>query len=255
MSDDLASLLAEILADPRSNGPRLRYADAVEQSDPARAELIRLQIRDAGSPEPDWPARNRVGQLLEEHRSRWTADIAPLVEACRLQRGFVEYVALPAPEWLDRAEEITSSAPILDLRLTGVAACARELFGSATLSGLRALDLSRDDLGDDEAKLLARSPWVSRLAWLDLSNNRIGRAGLDALAASEHLADLQWLGFRRNEAPDPTPQVADDFGRTWFTERPELGRELEARHGKRPWLERGFATTPRPAEVEPPVGR
>lgn len=41
---DLDRLLAAVLAHPAEDVPRLMYADEVQESDPARAELIRVQI-------------------------------------------------------------------------------------------------------------------------------------------------------------------------------------------------------------------
>ncbi len=44
-----ADLLAAVLNKPRANAPRLAYADAIEPSDPARAEFIRARL--------PWPSR------------------------------------------------------------------------------------------------------------------------------------------------------------------------------------------------------
>src|SRR5262245_23669239 len=41
---DASSLLAQIARSPADDAPRLAYADWCEASDPARAELIRLQV-------------------------------------------------------------------------------------------------------------------------------------------------------------------------------------------------------------------
>jgi uncharacterized protein (TIGR02996 family) len=72
------ALLAAVLADPYSDAPRLVFADWYEENgDPARAELIRLQIELARRPgvDPHWPpwyeAGDREQRLLGEHQERW----------------------------------------------------------------------------------------------------------------------------------------------------------------------------------------
>jgi uncharacterized protein (TIGR02996 family) len=89
----IAALYAGILAEPDCDTRRLVYADAIEESDSARAELIRVQVRLAGlrlmadalamadiSPrDPDWErvhgplrtARAREAALLTSNRDRW----------------------------------------------------------------------------------------------------------------------------------------------------------------------------------------
>jgi uncharacterized protein (TIGR02996 family) len=245
---DPAALLAAVVAAPDDETPRLAYSDAIATSDPARAELIKLQItlarwRKAHDNPPtrvEFSARERV--LLDQHAAAWAADVKPLVDKCQFLRGFVEVVWIDAATFLASAPELYRRAPVLHLDLTGVKAVAAELFQSAHLARIKSLNLRANQLGDAEAKLLAKSPYLKHLRWLDLSSNEIGDAGLDALAATDRLPKLGYLRFESNKAADPTPQHADEY------DAPSAqAKALQAKHGTRAWLD----TTTR-AEWPPP---
>jgi len=79
-------------------------------------------------------------------------------------------------------------------------------------------------------------PHLTELRYLDLGLNHITEAGLDALAASTGPPKLVYLGFRHNKASDPTPQLITERNTNHGASYPTLGRELQARHGKRAWL-------------------
>ena len=244
---DLERLRADILRNPDSDAPRLAYADAIASADPPRAELIRVQLETtrllrARAPTLDFSdGFNRERQLLELHKAAWSRPAAeiPGVQWVGLLRGFPEHVRMTARDFLANGEQLYAAAPIRHLDLLDVKEHAGELFGSPLLARIRSLGLGRMQLGDDEARLLAASPYVSGLCWLDLAANRIGQAGLEALAASPNLPELRVLQFAGNAAPDPTPQIGEtdtDSGEVmWLAITPEA-RELEARFGKRAWL-------------------
>jgi uncharacterized protein (TIGR02996 family) len=71
-----ADFLAAIIEDPESDGPRLIYADWLEETgDEARAEFIRLQCSVAGAPESELesnPIIERTATLLSQNYDRWT---------------------------------------------------------------------------------------------------------------------------------------------------------------------------------------
>ena len=91
-----AQLLAVVVA-PEADAPRLAYADAVASTDPARSELIRLQVELArwrrGGRKPPSPdaALIREGDLVRAHQAAWTASVRPLVQRAVMFRGFVEW--------------------------------------------------------------------------------------------------------------------------------------------------------------------
>lgn len=238
----LEALHAAVIAAPDDEDARLAYAHAVESTDPERAELIRLQIDLTGwrrariAPPAMTSAAERVQVLLARNGVRWAADISPLVDGIAFFRGFVEHVQLDASRFLSTAPRLYQTAPVLHLDLSGVKPVAEELFASPHLDRIQTLELMRNELGDTEARLIARSPHLAGLKWLGLSLNQIGEAGLDALAASQTLGALRYVSFTNNATKDPTPTLADEYA----YDTPEA-KALMAKHGKRPWL----SSTPR----------
>jgi uncharacterized protein (TIGR02996 family) len=82
--------LRDILANPDDDAPRLRYADWLDENgQPARAELIRLQVRLARMPahHPERPPlAAREQQILDEYQEAWAS---PLRKAGPRWRGFI----------------------------------------------------------------------------------------------------------------------------------------------------------------------
>jgi uncharacterized protein (TIGR02996 family) len=235
---DPAALLAAVVAAPDDETPRLAYSDAIAKSDPARAELIKLQIvlarwrkaHENPDTRPEASARERV--LLDQGAAAWAADVKPLVDKCQFLRGFVEVVTLDAAKFLASAPELYRRAPILHLDLTNVKPVAAQLFQSPHLARIKSLNLRANKLGDAEAVLVAKSPYLRKLEWLDLSSNEIGEAGLDALVATDRLPRLGYLRFEDNTAADPTPRHADEYDA-----ESAQATALQAKHGKRAWLD------------------
>lgn len=227
-----------VVAAPDDEAARVAYAAAIEPTDPERAELIKVQLqlarwrkaheRPAGRP----AATEREFALLGKRGAEWAKDVKPLVAMAVFLRGFVEHVALDAGAFLQSAPELYRRAPVLHLDLTGVKPVAAELFASPHLGRILSLQLTRNQLGDAEAVLLARSPVLGKLTWLDLEDNQIGQAGLEALAASDRLPRVGYLGFAGNRAPDPTPVHADDYDTT-----SAAAKALQKKYGKRDWLD------------------
>lgn len=229
--------LDAVVAAPDDEAPRLAYADAVATSDPARAELIKLQITLARcrkgnlDPEQRGASYTREHQLIEQHGAEWAKDVRPLAPKYVFLRGFVEHVFLDAAKFLSSAPELYKKAPVLHLDLTGAKPACAQLLGSPHLDRIISLRLAGNGLGDAEAIAIASSSHLGKLEWLDLSGNQIGAAGLDALAASDRLPRLGYLGFADNQVADPTPAHGDEYD----AETPGA-IELVNKHGKREWL-------------------
>lgn len=80
-------LLAECLANPDDDAPRLVYADALlEQGDP-RGEFIQLQLRPEPLPEAD---AKRVASLQRKHEKAWLGDIARVTKLRVFRKGFLD---------------------------------------------------------------------------------------------------------------------------------------------------------------------
>ena len=234
---DLAPLNDAVTANPDDESARLAYASAVRATDPARAELIELQLqlaqwrKERRSPPEATAGYNRQHALRTAHGDRWAADVRDLAARWMFRRGFVEEVTLDAPTFLARAPELYRRAPILHLTLTGARPVIRELAASPHLDRIRSLSLTGNDLGDAEIAVLADSPHLAGLRWLDLGDNHVGQAGLEALAASPLLPALQYLGFADNAIPDPTPAHRDEYDSD-----SAVAKQLLGKHGARPWL-------------------
>jgi uncharacterized protein (TIGR02996 family) len=140
---DADALLAAILAEPDDDGPRLVYADWLEEhGEPARAEFVRVQLALAGpcplagagclrqsTCEHCWPLRRREGELLEArapsgwlNRLEWVGPVlAPHAHGgswvVPFRRGFVESVACTAADWLAHADGILAAQPVEQVRL------------------------------------------------------------------------------------------------------------------------------------------
>src|SRR5947209_4285663 len=91
--------LATILDRPTEDGPRLVYADWLEeQGDAERAEFIRIQIELAELSDNDPKCdrlRDRESFLHNRHGESWRADIPEWArDGCVFRRGFVEHVTV-----------------------------------------------------------------------------------------------------------------------------------------------------------------
>jgi uncharacterized protein (TIGR02996 family) len=220
MPDLTADFLEAICADPEDDGPRLVYADWLEEhGQPRRAEFIRLQIQLArGDATPDAHAglRQHERHQLRAYELEWTAPLHGLVRRARFRRGFPECVTVTAEVFLARADDIFRLAPVRHLILIDVHDPVRKLVRSPhlgraptlefrTLGDLRALVRSPHlekvtglilrfgGAEDDDARALASARTLPGLTALDLYRCGLTPAGIAALAASPRLAGLREL--------------------------------------------------------------
>jgi uncharacterized protein (TIGR02996 family) len=135
---DGAGILADILAHPGDDTPRLVYADWLEESgEGERAEFIRAQIELAACPEPDgrcrcgkpacrWcPIQWRVARLLLERSLSWLdrpcmdLESATAGRACHYRRGFVEAVRCTLDGWKAHGPDIVRAHPVREVSIVG----------------------------------------------------------------------------------------------------------------------------------------
>src|SRR5581483_1312804 len=126
--------LRPILADPAADGPRLAYADWLDETgDADRAEFIRVQCALAALPVDEreyHPLRQREAELLEQHRAEWVRPVRSLVrpeeEPARgwrrwfrrppsdeewfadFRRGFVEILDIESETYIERAADLAA---------------------------------------------------------------------------------------------------------------------------------------------------
>lgn len=236
-----------VVANPEPDEPRLAYANAIQLSDPARAELIELQVNDARAGRArktwasSWREDQRIRDLRHAHEARWSEPVVELgwVKRVALMRGFVEWVVVSARDFIDRAEELYGRAPVLHVDFEDAKPHMKELAQSRHLERLHSLSFFKNGLEDSELIALAESPYLAKLRWLDIGRNQIREAGITALAASARLPSLRYVRFEGNACTDPTPQIGEtDINSSavlWmFT--PPKGQELVRKYGAREWL-------------------
>src|SRR5579884_2396327 len=103
-----ASFLADIAAHIDDDGPRLVYADWLDDhGDPDRAGFIRLQCRLAALTPSD---RDRFAleldqeDLLARHAKKWLRPLAKIGTRVEFERGFPHRIAMPVAKFVAQGE-------------------------------------------------------------------------------------------------------------------------------------------------------
>src|SRR5262245_9090295 len=224
-----AAFLERVCADPEDDGPRLVFADWLDERDDPRGEFIRVQVAlarlSAGDPRAI-VLRDRESALLARYGTRWTERLRGVAAGPEFRRGFVETVNVEGRLFLRRAAELFRLAPVRHVRFLDVGSTldrlmqsthlvrlstitianqhiderlTRSLVESPHLGGLLGLNIGRNRVGDRGAERLAWSPRFRNLGALDLSDNAVGDPGARAIAGSSNLGGLVSLELRRNE--------------------------------------------------------
>lgn len=181
-----AALLAQVIAHPDDDRPRLVLADSLQQDGDLRGELIALQIRASKcEPAEAAPLLARAEELLLEHGAKWTHELRQFTLKQRWARGFVEHVEMRAEAFAQHAGQLFALTPVRSLYLRGVqAAMVKRIAATRELERLVDLDLSHGHVGDSGARTLAESSHLSKLLRLGLVSCRVGPSGLWALLRS-----------------------------------------------------------------------
>jgi uncharacterized protein (TIGR02996 family) len=230
-----AAFLKAILEAPDDDGPRLVYADWLdEHGDPNRATFIRIQCKlhrkGKGWVDARDPDYGPMLELERAHGETWLGAMPSLsgIRCWGFWRGFP---SIQASTWADlrkHAPRIWEAAPVecvdlCRLTLTDARAMARwpllgrirrlslnwlgqgglpaltALLDSPHLVGLLDLNLKSCGISDAGAKVVAASPHLTGLESLYLDCNDIGNAGVRALARSPHLPRKLVLDIGRND--------------------------------------------------------
>lgn len=109
-----AVLIKAIRSNPENNQLRLDYADLLDrapldESDPARAKLIRLQIARGGE-----PASQEETQILDKYREGWEKSLGAAA-ACLWDRGFIVGMYTAPLQFVQHTETIRLE-PISSIR-------------------------------------------------------------------------------------------------------------------------------------------
>jgi len=202
-----AGFLSALRDDPDDEPSRLIAADWLEDhADPARAELLRVQVElDRWVPElePREALQKRRRELLTAHAPRW---LGPLHSAARrwdYAAGLFR-VSLRSSVLLGRrlkaAPDLFEQAWVgkLHLAIDAPRQAVPRLARTPRLEGVVDLDLSGNNLTDDDLAALLESPRLAAVRRLDLSNNALGLGTVLRLERSGFLRRLIALDLRNN---------------------------------------------------------
>jgi uncharacterized protein (TIGR02996 family) len=220
------ALMAEVLANPDDDAPRLVYADWLEEhGDLDRATFIRAQIRQAQlDPATDEhkTLAEQARQLLHKHWAAWRADLPrALARVVEFRRGFVAEINWTATQVAKVSKRVWARHPIQELILNEVsgrldpilalpslnrvrklflhAGCLTDgdlasLSACANLTGLRELAI-RGHSGNGLAAALARCPSLTGLTHLRLDDRNLADEGVATLAGSGNFRRLNQLSL------------------------------------------------------------
>lgn len=231
------AFMSSILAHYGEDGPRLIFADYLDESDdPAdrgRGELIRIQCALARITQ-DHPRREELTQrqefLLEQFKSSWTEHLRGLAEDFEFRRGVLDSVSVNTTTFLAKGDELFRRAPVRRIRLIDAGRRIARVAHCPFLASVRELVLCGNDLGNGGTNMLLRSQYLGHLESLDLSfnglcdggarvvarsratprlrsllltdNGQISGKGVEALATSPHLSGLRVLDVSGNDVND-----------------------------------------------------
>ncbi len=243
--------LADIIANPEDDAPRLVYADWLDENgDEPRAELIRLQIAiAAGHASPEM--LRREAELLGLHAAFWAGDVAGHAGEVLYRRGLLEGIDVEGPDdgFPAAIERWSRKHPLRLLRFDEMEEAEVDAVAALIESGRilpEMLDVSMD--GSFGPKWLTRIvPHAASLRSLLLEHvgsSEEWEAELRALATHPGpLAGLTELGLGFGTHDDPLPQgtveafiAGDAFPDLTRLHVPfaRLGEEAVARLGESP---------------------
>jgi uncharacterized protein (TIGR02996 family) len=202
-----AAFLEAICATPDDDGPRLMYADWLEErGDPAsqaRAEFIRVQCELAQMDQDDerFPAlKERERKLRVKHGKRWAGKFGRY-RGHGFRRGFIDKVRLRPTDFFACADWMFAEAPVTTLLLEHWnAAQIRRLAASPHFARVRGLGMLYCTMKHAGMRGIAESPHARNLAELEMTGGgvRIGNEGLAILANAPAMANLTHLVMEGN---------------------------------------------------------
>jgi uncharacterized protein (TIGR02996 family) len=211
-----------ILEHPDDDGPRLVYADWLEEhGDTARAEFIRVQIEKTRLEHrtPEWMELHRRDvALAAKHCGNWLAEFPKAIRTdLHFKRGFVEMFLGTPTQLIAGVATVFRRAPLREIHLTTSNGPLNVLLARPEMARVRSLAItSSSGVVVDH---LAESLHLTGLERLELNTRGIGAAQARRLTASAHLHGLKVLVFR---GPALDPAVAEMM-RGHFGDRVRLG--------------------------------
>lgn len=229
--NDAEPFIAEIVANPHDDAPRLIYADWLEERGDPLGEFIRVQCQLAQLPRTD-PAvvtlRQREFALLRQHRAAWTSPRSTGFMQGKFARGFFEEAHSTMANLIKNADTIFLTLPLLrKLTLSDRMNYSARPYSSHLprllklpyLRRITSLSLQHNGVDDRDAEAIAQSEHLTGLRFLNLFHNNIFERGARVLAESPYLQNLQFLGLEEN----PISPSAQNYLRSVFGKRVYLG--------------------------------
>jgi len=215
MHRDDEGFLARICELPDDDGPRLIFADWLDEQGDARGEFIRVQIALAKLP----PHDHRRAELARTERALsglfsdlWAEPFRGLATGPVFRRGFVDEVKVTARQFLARPRELFAAGPIRRLHILDAAGRLPSVMASPYLAQLRGLTIYGQHLRNNLAQAVADSPYLAELKSLHLGRNQIGDLGALRLLSPGNFPNLDDLDFSENE-------LSERFGHSWAEQR------------------------------------
>jgi uncharacterized protein (TIGR02996 family) len=199
-AEELA-FLARIREQPDDDGPRLVFADWLDEKGDPRGQLIRVQCAVARLPENDprraeWSIQEQA--LLDKFRAGWIAALNGLAPECEYRRGLIESISVISSAFVDRGSEIHAIGSIRRVRFLEARRCFAALVDSPHFGQIREIDLCHSSLGNSGVNLLARSKHLGHIEFLNLGSNDLSDQALRILAGMPQLGQLRELCLDEN---------------------------------------------------------
>ena len=211
---DSEPFLQEILAAPDDDGPRLVYADWLEEHSDPRGEFIRIQCELAQLPvqpsrlDPlekdlvhDGPAELRIreAELLREHERQWLGPVADHCSKWMFHRGFVEFVEVHAMLFVHHGSRLFAEHPIRAATVIGITGLVDKVAKCPHLARLNGLSLGPTRMYPPVLEELLNSEYSPRLSRLILIQNTLSDSHSTALAGADRLSQLVELNLTGND--------------------------------------------------------
>jgi uncharacterized protein (TIGR02996 family) len=217
-----AAFVRAICEEPDEDGPRLVYADWLEEHGEGDwAQFIRLACTLAQATGQE-PHRDRLSQeargLWWKIKDRLYAELAVFKgfnwDFAESQRGLVEKVTVSSPKTLvAEVERIYSLTCLRQLTLHNpTEESLRAVLALPQMQYLKGLQVSsRSRVCDETIAEIVASPHLTRLRELGLAKGLVTDAGVRMLARSPLVERLTWLDLRQNRALDSDSHAAHEL--------------------------------------------
>lgn len=262
LAPPLSALYDACVAAPAADAPRIAFAAALDALGDVWGAFVQTQLKltaalRAKDDDKALELDDAANAQLRGHSREWANGLAEIASVVEFSRGLVESIVIDAATFVARAGEIFRRAPIRDVVLKNLGNHLDAVLAVPQLTQLVWLSFGGDRahaIGDAGIEKLATCRSLSNLRVLDIAFQSATMHGLEALCASSALRSLIYVNLAGNKFPSPVEEISTD----WASGRdvaeslhlPELGKQLEAKHGPLAWLHPVTRLAHRPPRFE-----